>query len=265
MRTIFMQTLWESLHRRVALSLLVVSTLVAAALFMTTFQWDKSTLVVISGRAHIPATGYVTDRLSMLLGITGDLWVLLSIFAVAPLLASHLEKGWAELLFAKGVARWQILTARLAGALFVFLLMLTVLDVAPGTYLALRAGVALKPFLLALLLIVLSFLSCMAVMFLVASTQPNPALLIGAGFLQTILSAVLAQRKDLYGVITWRWVQWLLDWAYRILPKNFELNRSAVGYFARHTAPDWWPVWTTAVFVLVGGAWSFWRFHRRPI
>lgn len=266
MRTIFLQALWESLHRRVALAMLVVAILTAGMMCTASFQGQPGQLYVESGRAHVPAAGYVNDRFTAVLGITSGPWIILSLFAVAPLLTSHLEKGWAELLFAKGVARWQVVTARVAGALAVFVLLLVILAIVPCGYLAWRASVPFRPFLAAMALITFNFVAYLAMMLLVSSTQPNSALLIGVGFVQTLLSAALMERQRvLYGVITWKGARWLIDWTYRILPKDAELSRQATWYLSKQTWLGWWPVWTTGVFVAVSAGWALWRFERKAL
>lgn len=124
MVSIFIQTLWESLHRRVALAMLVVAAITAIMQFWIHFLVQNGKLWVVSGKNYFPAETYVTNHYRMMFVMTTGPWFLLAVFGVAPLLTSHLEKGWAELIFAKGIARWQVTTARLAGSLAVFVILL---------------------------------------------------------------------------------------------------------------------------------------------
>jgi hypothetical protein len=86
-------------------------------------------------------------------------------------------------------------------------------------------------------------------------------------FLQAILSGVLYHRVQyFYSVITWKWAQWLLDWCYRLLPKNSELIDIATSHYTpRNVWEGWWPVWSTAVFMAVACAWAYWRFQRKAL
>ncbi len=266
MLTLFVQTLWESVHRRVALAMIVVATLVAGGfIYFTHFVTVNGKLLIVVRQSTYPADMEVREQLSIMLNITSGPWIFLGLFAVAPLLCSHFEKGWAELLFAKGVARWQIVTARLAGATCVFALTVLLLCVVPGSYLAWRADVALQPFFVSLLLVLLSFVAFSSVMLLVSTSQPNPAALIAVGFVQMILSQSLFNRQAMYGIITWKWAQSLIDWTYRILPKNAELSLLGSRYLRQPTEFAWWPVWSTAVFTVAAFAWSYWRIERRAI
>lgn len=256
MIAIYLWTLKESLHRRFAVGMLGIAAIVAIS------------QIIAATLSHVPAAPYAQMHMQILLSVLTGLWCLLTTFAVAPLLSSHLEKGWAELLFAKGVSRRQITIARFGGAVSVFIITSFVFAVLPSGYMALRAGISFRPFLLAAAAALLSFTSYAALMLLLSSTtssKPGAVLLVGGAFLQQIASALLAQRGALTPFVTWRWVLVVIEWCYRILPKNAELDRGALQCLATGAWHDWWAVWTTSLFIVVCVTWSVIRFHRRAI
>jgi ABC-type transport system involved in multi-copper enzyme maturation permease subunit len=268
MWTVFVHTLKESIHRRIALSLIVVAVLfMGVQLGFTRFERDaKGELVVYRFGSHsgIAAKTFVlADARPEQVALLAGLWITLGLFAATPLLTSHMEKGWAELLLSKGTARWQIFAGRFAGAVALLVGTACIMNVVSVTYFSLRAGVPLKPYFIAVGVLFVSFLSALALLALVATVQPNATLLVMVVFLELIVTGVLRTRKEMYGIITARWAQWSLDWVYRILPKHDELGRMARGIAMNGTVTDWFPLWSTAIFVVVATGWAFWRFERK--
>ena len=266
MGTIFLHTLRESINRRFGLALLVAPALIAAmVLWWVRFKTQPGGLITAYVGKHSEgnAATFVPSMCGNLLQMSNSVMLFLAIFATAPLLTAFLGKGWIELLLSKGVARWKILLGRYAGALVLFLGTLLVLDLIPALYFWALAGVAPGHFCLALLFVLLSFATVLATMALAAVLHGHPALPIMVAFLQVMVSAVLADRKRLYAVITAKWAQWLLDWAYRILPKNHELALLGASYLRSGSVNDWWTVWTSALFMAGTLGLAFWWFYRK--
>jgi len=145
----------------------------------------------------------------------------------------------------------------------VFAVTIFLMDAVPALYLLLRAHVPVKPYFLGLLLVLLGFLGTLALMALVAITQTNPAALIVIAFVQLTLSSVLAARAELYRVISWKWVHPVLEWMWRILPKNSDLSRLATAFLAKGAIESWLPIWTTALFVVCALGLSVWCLSRK--
>ena len=68
----------------------------------------KIVVTMPNSRVSQPVEGFVREYSVSHLALTAQLWTLLGIFALAPLLSSYLDTGIAGLLFTKGLARWQI-------------------------------------------------------------------------------------------------------------------------------------------------------------
>ena len=235
MGTVFFYTVREALSRLMGLVLVLVSAVAAGAYIYTVeFQRAPDGTLLMSSPAHLwePAATAALWKFEVLFQQTGGLWFFLGIFATASLLTSYLEKGWAEMLFSKGVTRAQMLLGRYFGALGLFFLAVVALDLPPAAYLWIRAGVSPKPFLVSLALLLLSF------------------------------AALLAQRDlRLYDVITWKWAQTVVDWVYRILPKIREVEEIGLAFIRTGHLENWWPIWSTALFLVgaLGAAYGLLR------
>jgi hypothetical protein len=58
-------------------------------------------------------------------------------------------------------------------------------------------------------------------------------------------------------------VHWSLDWMYRIMPKHSELHDAAMLYLKNQTWHEWWPVWSTALFIVAALALAIAQFQRK--
>jgi ABC-type transport system involved in multi-copper enzyme maturation permease subunit len=249
--------------------LMVVSVLIFALsmyFFRVQTQPDGKIVVMMpNSQVSQPVQGFVREYCSSHLALTGQLWTLLGIFALAPLLSSYLETGMAGLLFPKGLARWQIFLGRVAGALALFILSLVLLDGLPAMYFWLRAGVSTKQFLIAVVMLVFAFFSLIATMAITTLHSRGPAPAIVLAFLQISLSAVLADRATLLKIYNAKWFAKVLDHAYYILPKNSELTRAAQGYMMTGHIANWMPFWSTALFIVAVFGLSIFQLQRKSL
>jgi hypothetical protein len=162
------------------------------------------------------------------------------------------------------VRRWEILVGRFAGTLGLFALTLCAANLSVAFYLWVRTGIGPGRLVLALVFVIFSFSTLLAVMTLSTLAVATPAIPIIVGFLLAILSPMLAKRQqEFYVFITSAWARSVLDWSYRILPKNYELQRMAGMYMIRGTVTDWWPVWSSAIFLAATLALATWVLHRK--
>ena len=269
MGTVLIETLKESIHRRIALALIVVAILFfVAQVGFTHFSHDaKGELVVthMDSREPMPAKTFVTaEVIPTSLQMLSNLWVLLTLLATCTLLTSYMDKGWVELLLTKGTPRWKIFAGRYLGAMALFVITALIMNVLSVVYFAMRAGVPVGPYFVSLSFILVSFVSALSLMLLVSTSQANPGLLVLVVFLETILSSTLSLgNQQLFRGVPWKWMVWLLQWAYRIVPKHSELMHMATGYVQTQTVANWFALWSSVVFIFVATAWAFWRFERK--
>ena len=254
MWSVFKHTIKESFHRRMAVALLTVSACVFVALvWLSRFSPgpNDSVLISVLGRNPEDAVNFVLNSYGMLLNLTSGLMFFVAMFAAAPLLVSYLDKGMAEWLFAKGLARWQIFLGRVFGAFGVFLAAMMTINVFPALYYWLRAGITPRYFLTGVLVLCVSFLGMLCLMALISAFQPSVATMITAGFLDLIISSILLSRTAWYQILPYEWIRKGMDALYTMLPKHEELSHMAQSYLNLGNVKSWMPLWTTLAFCAV--------------
>ena len=262
----YVNSLRESLSRRVALVLFGVAILVAVAFNSVVHVRalaGGAKAIIIGSQLPMPPSIGVPGVLESDLRATGSLWLLLAIFAAAPLLTATLERGWLELTFSKGVARWRIFLGRfLAGlTLYSVTFILATLPVALRLWWA--TGIGTWRVAVALLIQTFSFAALLAVTALVTLPQKGVALPIIGSAAIWVLSPSLAMRQEtFYRLFSSSAARWIVDWMYRILPKCSELEDQCVSFIHRGTISPW-PLWSTGLFTLAVLALTLWRLERK--
>ena len=263
----YVNSLQESMSRRVALVLFGVALLVAAG-----FNWivhvrsqaSGAFTIAVGTQPPAPAAIAVPAVLESELDATGSLWLLLSIFAATPLLAATLEKGWLELLFSKGTARWRIFTGRLLGGLTLYLVTFALVAVPVAGRLWWRTGIGTWQIGIALLIQTFSFAALLSVAALVTLPQKGVALPIIAAVAVWVLSPSLAKRQETYyQLFSSHFARGIVDWAYRILPKCSELEGLCAAFIQTGRIASWWPLWSTGVFTLAVFGVTLWLLQRK--
>jgi hypothetical protein len=263
----YLNSLHESMSRRVALVLLGVAILVAlgfnAVVHLRATDGDAMAIIVGTQPPSPPALA-VPSVLESELRATGTLWLLLATFAAAPLLAATLERGWLELIFSKGTARWKIFAGRFLAGLTLYSITFVVAVFPLAARLWWKTGVATWQVGVALLIQTFSFAALLAVVSLVALPQKGVALPIIASVGIWVLSPILASRQEtFYRIFSSHAARVVVDWAYRILPKCSELEDICVHFIQSGRIASWWPVWSTGAFTLAMLALTVWVLERK--
>lgn len=269
MLTVIKHTLIESIHKRIALALMVISVLIFAfTVYFFRFQTQANGKILVfahGGQVSTPADVFVREIFQSSLMTTGGLWTFLGVFAIAPLLSSYLENGMAGLLFTKALSRWQVFLGRVGGVFAMFLATVALLDGIPAFYFWMRTGISPKNFLVAVSILMGSFLSLTAIMALVAIQRNGPAPGIIAAFLQVTISAALAEREQFFKMFTSKWFQQIMNFSYYILPKNFDLSALARKFLVTGTITNWMPLWSTAIFTVAILGLALWQLQRKSL
>ena len=132
-----------------------------------------------------------------------------------------------------------------------FVATVAILDGLPAIYFWIRSGISPRNFLIAVSFLMISFLSLLAIMALAALQRNGPAPGILLAFLTVTMSAILAERAQLFKVISAKWLQHAMTSLYYVLPKISDLNTLARKFLATGTIGDWMPVWSTLLFTVV--------------
>jgi ABC-type transport system involved in multi-copper enzyme maturation permease subunit len=268
MGAVIRDTLRESINRRMGLVLIVFALIVPMILIgMIRVQHTPAGKLEVAMLSFhtLPPEIFALSTFGGLLVTANGFWVILGVFATAPLLMSFLEKGRADLVVAKGIPRWQLFLGHYLGTFALFAGTVFVFAVVPALYLWARTGVSIKQFLIAISISVFTFSTVLAMMSVAAIATSHVALPIILAFVYSLFGPGLAQRKALFyqDIITWKWAQWLMDWVYRILPKTSELVSASQKYLNTGVLDSWWPIWSSALFVVGALALSCWLMHRK--
>lgn len=256
----YLNSLHEAFAKRTAMVLIGLALLLAFAFNHTA---DDVIPAVAKGQKEQTAH-YIQLAVARQLVAASAIWILVSIFAAAPLFSSSLEKGWLELMFAKGTPRWQIFLARILAGTTLYVMTFALANFPLAIHFWWTAGVPPWRIGVAELFETLALVSLLAIAALSSLLQRGPGLPILLGASGWFVSFALQARKEIfYGLFKSYFPRWIVDWAYRILPKCAELHDMATFYIREGKVLAWWPVWTTAVFTVCTLCWTMWRLERK--
>jgi len=264
MGTVFYYTLRESLSRRMGLVMIAISMILPVALlYSLSFEKAADGSYLVGARHKAPAEAAFKMIAAAQVGMAQSLWILVAIFVSGALLSSYLEKGWADMLLTKGVARWKFLLGRMAGCIALYGFMLFMINGVPALYFWARTGVSPKDLLLSTALLLFNFACLLSLMALVCMVLPNASLLILIGFLQMGFSNLLVNRKEIVEFLGKPWLGPPLDFAYTILPRTKEVNNFALGILAQQPIASWGPFWWSAGLAVAFTAIACFSLHRK--
>lgn len=266
----YVNSLMEAFSRRMGLVLIgfaVVWTIIINWIVHFIPLKDGTSMISLGPRMLGPASLGVPAVLGIGIEITGGIfWMLISILAAAPLLASTLDRGWLELTLSKGTSRWRVFGGRYLGGCTLYLASVVIANVPLAVRFWWKTGISPWPLLVALLIQTFAFASLLSLAALASVPQMGAAPPILLGMMVSILAPVLAARKlGLYQLLTSAWSRFLVDWLYRILPKTQELQGICTVYIRDHTVEAWYPFWTTGLFTVVVMGLALWMLHRRSL
>ena len=255
----YLNSLHEGFAKRTAMILIGLALMLAYA-----FNRMTDTIVPASVQGQGQAARLVAQALSRQLIGASAIWILVTIFAAAPLFASTLEKGWLELVFSKGTPRWQIFLARFLAGTTMYMVTFSVANFPLAIRLWWTVGVPTWRIAVAGLSETLALVSLLSIAALASLLQRGAALpmLIAAGG-WFVSSALEARKIVFYGMFTSEFSHRVFDWIYRILPKCSELHDLAIAYIRTSTITSWWPVWSTAGFVACTLLLTMWGLERK--
>jgi ABC-type transport system involved in multi-copper enzyme maturation permease subunit len=267
--TIAHQALYETARRKLGVTLLAMSIGLPTFIVLTTpmvLKPDGSYEIYADHRVVPHAAQLVASIFGLIARLGSSLWLFLCACAGAGLLSSYLERGWAELLFAKAHPRWHFLFGRYLAVLTLFTVTISIMMAVPALYYG-RAGATLIPAGLArtILLLALSFSGLVATMALITVNRAGMALPIIAGFLQISATGAIQDHIAINSFVEWAWLRHVITGLYWILPKHPELRRAAAGIEFGPATLNTLQVWTTLAFTIVVLAGATYRLHRKPL
>jgi len=252
-------TFREAFSRKVFHAFFIVSTLAGLTLlFLLSLNIvrDLGTLSFISGgRPQDP------DSLRKLVrGIQGGVAVALftvglfmSLFATGNLIPEMLRAGKIDLLISKPLSRNRLLLGRILGAVAVVAFNVFYLVIFFWLILSVRTGFWNWGFLLAGLMVVLTYIALYSLMVLLSILFKSGAVSLMGTFLIIFLAPVLMQRNRLYLLLSAdsRITRNLIDAFYYFFPKPGDLAVITQKLARGAPVESWTPLWSSLLFSVV--------------
>lgn len=251
MFTAYWYSLKEGFSRRVVLVLFGLALLIAIG-FNLVVHTSSDGLVGLGSQPLAPASQAVPLVVAGQVAATGTLLLLLAIFAAAPLLTGTLEKGWLELTLTKAQPRWKFFMGRFLGGVTLYSLTFAFATFPLALRLWWTTHIETWQIAVALLIQTLSFAALLSVAAFATLPQKGVALPIMGSVAILLLSSPLAERREIYyRMLPSHFVRGLVDWAYAILPKCFELEHLCGSFVQKgDLASWWWMLWSTVAFTV---------------
>jgi ABC-type transport system involved in multi-copper enzyme maturation permease subunit len=270
----YLNSLRESFNRRMGLILIGLAVVLAISFNMIVHikPLPNGMSMVLFGQKMLGPGSLATPALLItevrIVGIGASVlfWVLLSILATAPLLASTLDRGWLELTLSKGVSRWEIFLGRYLGGVTLYLLSVIIATVPLAIRVQIMTGEKIWVLFPALLIETFAFASLLSLAALGSVPQMGAAPPILLSLVVSIISPILAFRQQgIYQLLTSNTSHFIVDWMYRILPKTSELDGMCTDFIQEHHVVSWYPFWSTGIFTVVVLALTLWLLHRKSL
>jgi ABC-type transport system involved in multi-copper enzyme maturation permease subunit len=247
-------TFRESLAKKTFMAFFAISTLVCL-LFIFALNLD----IVNGAQSSISLFGNKAEELvdvrEVITVIEGAVAVLLftggifmSLFATSNLIPTLLRPGFIDLFISKPVSRIQILSGRILGSVSIVAFNIFYLILFSWIIMSVKTGVWNWGFLLAGIMIVLTFIILFSLMtFLGLLTGSGPFSLM-ITYLILFFSPLLIERNQIYALLTSKYYGYLVDGLYYFLPKTTELGNITQQLVRGITVSSWLPLWSSLLF-----------------
>jgi ABC-type transport system involved in multi-copper enzyme maturation permease subunit len=180
---------------------------------------------------------------------TGGLFM--SLFATSSLIPSFLQAGTIDLILSKPLNRPQILAGRFLGAVSIVSFNVIYLIVFSWLILSLKTGIWGGGFLLAGIMIIITFAILYSLMTFLGIITGSGAFSLMITYLILFFSPLLLQRDKIYALLSGKFYGYLLDGLYHFLPKTSELGNITRLLVQGSSVPSWLPLWTSLFFGVI--------------
>jgi ABC-type transport system involved in multi-copper enzyme maturation permease subunit len=192
---------------------------------------------------------------------TGGLFM--SLFATSGLITSFLRRGSIELILSKPLNRFQILLGRYLGAVAIVAFNVFYLVIFSWLILSLKTAIWNWGFLLAGIMIVLTFAILYALMTLLSIIINSAAFSLMITYSILFFSPLLLQRDKIYALLAGKIYGLLLDGLYYFLPKTAELGNITRLLVQNSSVTSWMALWSSMLFGIFVFGLSSYIFSRK--
>lgn len=247
-------TFRESLAKKTFIAFLAISTFICL-LFIFALNLD----IVDGAKSSIRLFGLQAPELvelnKLIVGVEAGVAILLftggifmSLFATSNLIPSLLQPGFIDLFISKPVSRVEIIAGRFIGALAIVAFNIFYLMVFTFLIMSLKTGIWNWGFLLAGLMIIITFATLFALMTLLGVVSRSGPFSLMLTYLILFFSPLLLQRDQIYALLDARIYSYILDGLYYILPKTAELGKLTEELVRGVEITNWMPLWSGILF-----------------
>ena len=256
MMAIVQLTFRESLAKKTFIAFFGISTLICL-LFIFALNLD----IVNGVKSSISLFGQEVDQLidievfifkteSALAALLFAGGLFMSLFATSGLIPSLLQPGTIDLLISKPLSRVQILLSRYLGAAAIVAFNVFYLVLFSWLILSLKTGFWNWGYLLAALMIVITFMILYSLMTFLGLLIQSGAFSLMITYLILFFSPLLLQRDTIYALLSGKIWGYLLDGLYHFLPKTAELGNITRILVEGGQVSSWIPLWSSVGFGL---------------
>lgn len=247
-------TFRESFAKKTFLAFFVISTLVCL-LFIFALNLDlvdgmKSSVKIFGQEA----AGKI-DLKEIIWGIEGGVAVMLftggifmALFATSSLIPTLLQPGFIDLFLSKPLSRVQILSGRFVGAVAIVAFNIFYLIIFTWLILSLKTGLWNWGFLLAGVMIVITFAILFTLMTVLGILSRSGAFSLMITYVILFFSPLLLQRDRIYALLASKYYGYLIDGIYYFLPKTTELGNMTQQLVRGVAINSWMPLWSSILF-----------------
>lgn len=247
-------TFRESFAKKTFIAFMVISTIVCL-LFMSALNLD----IVDGMKSSISIFGKNSETLfdvrDILLGVQGTIAVMLftggilmSLFATSGLIPAILRPGFIDLFISKPISRLTILAGRYVGAVAIVAFNIFYLIVFTWLIMSVKTGLWNWGFLLAGLMIVVTFAVLYALMTFLGVVSRSSTFSLMITYLILFFSPLLLQRDKIYALLSTKFYGYVVDSLYYFLPKTTEMSNITQQLTRGAEVGSWMPVWTSILF-----------------
>ena len=187
----------------------------------------------------------------------------MSLFATSGLIPSLMQMGHVDLLISKPLGRYHILLGRYLGAVTIVAFNVFYLVIFSWLILSLKTGFWHGGFLLAGVMIVITYAILYALMTLLGIITRSSAFSLMITYLILFFSPLLLQRDQIYALLSGRIWGFILDGLYHFLPKTTELGNITRLLVQGDPVSSWIPLWTSLIFGIIMLTTSTYIFSRQ--
>jgi len=262
-------TFRESLAKKTFMGFLAISTFICL-LFIFALNLD----IVDGAQSSISLFGLEAPELvelnKIILGVEAGVAILLftggifmSLFATSNLIPALLQPGFIDLFISKPVSRTEIIAGRFIGSLAIVAFNIFYLIVFTFLIMSLKTGIWNWGFLLAGLMILITFSALFALMTLLGVISGSGPFSLMLTYLILFFSPLLLQRDQIYALLNARIYGYILDGLYYLLPKTAELGKITEELVRGIGVYNWMPIWSAVLFGIMTFILSTYIFHQK--